>query len=83
MRNFLGFIGMTDVEFVYAEGLNMSKESKSVGLNTVRRASQPERWFRQSSQGIRSAEIARPSGLAGSQPRPGKLKAPMIAAGIR
>lgn len=35
MRNFLGFIGMADVEFVYAEGLNMGEESKSVGLNTA------------------------------------------------
>ncbi|MBL8451128.1 MAG: NAD(P)H-dependent oxidoreductase, partial [Zoogloea sp.] len=29
VRDFLGFIGITDVEFVYAEGLNMGEESKS------------------------------------------------------
>lgn len=32
IRNFLSFIGITDVEFVYAEGLNMGEESKSAGL---------------------------------------------------
>ncbi len=35
VRNFLGFIGITDVEFVYAEGLNMGEESKAAGLNTA------------------------------------------------
>jgi FMN-dependent NADH-azoreductase len=32
IRNFLGFIGITVVEFVYAEGLNMGEESKTAGL---------------------------------------------------
>ena len=32
VRDFLGFIGITDVEFVYAEGLNMGDESKSAAL---------------------------------------------------
>lgn len=32
VRNFLGFIGITDVEFVYAEGLNMGEQSKAAGL---------------------------------------------------
>lgn len=32
VRNFLGFIGISEVEFVYAEGLNMGEESKSAGL---------------------------------------------------
>ncbi len=32
MRNFLGFIGIAEVEFVYAEGLNMGDESKTAGL---------------------------------------------------
>jgi FMN-dependent NADH-azoreductase len=32
MRNFLGFIGITDVEFVYAEGLNMGEQAKQTGL---------------------------------------------------
>lgn len=32
VRQFLGFIGMTDVEFVYAEGLNLGEESKAAGL---------------------------------------------------
>lgn len=32
VRNFLGFIGIAEVEFVYAEGLNMGEESKSAGL---------------------------------------------------
>lgn len=32
VRNFLGFIGIADVEFVYAEGLNMGEESKSLSL---------------------------------------------------
>lgn len=32
VRNFFGFIGITDVEFVYAEGLNMGEESKLAGL---------------------------------------------------
>ena len=32
VRQFLGFLGMTDVEFIYAEGLNMSTESKAASL---------------------------------------------------
>ena len=35
VRNFLGFIGITDVEFVYAEGLSMGEESKYAGLNSA------------------------------------------------
>ena len=32
VRDFLAFLGMTDVHFVYAEGLAMSPESKEAGL---------------------------------------------------
>jgi FMN-dependent NADH-azoreductase len=32
VRDFLRFLGMTDVEFVYAEGLHVSPESKEAGL---------------------------------------------------
>lgn len=32
VRDFLGFLGMTDVEFVYAEGLAISEESKTAAL---------------------------------------------------
>src|SRR6267154_1698010 len=32
VRDFLGFIGITDVEFVYAEGLGISPEHKEAGL---------------------------------------------------
>jgi FMN-dependent NADH-azoreductase len=32
VRNFLGLIGITDVEIVYAEGLNMGEDSKAAGL---------------------------------------------------
>jgi len=32
VRNFLGFLGMSDVEFVYAEGLNISPASKEENL---------------------------------------------------
>lgn len=32
VRDFLRFIGMSDVEFVYAEGLAMGEESKNAGL---------------------------------------------------
>jgi FMN-dependent NADH-azoreductase len=32
VRNFLRFLGMTDVEFIYAEGLAISPESKEAGL---------------------------------------------------
>src|ERR1700720_2222468 len=32
VRDFLRFLGMADVEFVYAEGLNISPQSKEAGL---------------------------------------------------
>jgi FMN-dependent NADH-azoreductase len=32
VRDFLAFLGMTDVQFVYAEGLAISRESKEAGL---------------------------------------------------
>jgi FMN-dependent NADH-azoreductase len=32
VRDFLGFIGITDVEFVYAEGLNMGEANKQTAL---------------------------------------------------
>jgi FMN-dependent NADH-azoreductase len=32
MRDFLRFLGIADVEFVYAEGLNISPQSKEAGL---------------------------------------------------
>jgi len=32
VRHFLGFLGMSDVEFVYAEGLAIGPESKEAGL---------------------------------------------------
>ncbi len=32
VRDFLGFLGMSDVEFVYAEGLNMGEEIKAKAL---------------------------------------------------
>jgi FMN-dependent NADH-azoreductase len=32
VRAFLGFLGMTDVEFVYAEGLAISPQSKEAGI---------------------------------------------------
>ncbi len=35
VRNFLGFIGIADVEFVYAEGLNMGDESRAAGLSAA------------------------------------------------
>ena len=38
VRDFLGFIGITDVEFVYAEGLNMGDESKSTALAEAHKA---------------------------------------------
>jgi len=33
VRDFLRFLGMTDVEFVYAEGLNMGPDSRQAGLH--------------------------------------------------
>ncbi len=38
VRNFLGFLGMVDVEFVYAEGLAMGEEPRSQALGEARRA---------------------------------------------
>jgi FMN-dependent NADH-azoreductase len=35
VRDFLAFIGITDVEFVYAEGLNMGDESKTAALTAA------------------------------------------------
>lgn len=32
VRDFLGFLGINDVEFIYAEGLNMGEESKQAAL---------------------------------------------------
>lgn len=39
IRDFLGFLGITDVEFVYAEGLNMGEDSKTAALAEARRLS--------------------------------------------
>ncbi|HZX33654.1 MAG TPA: NAD(P)H-dependent oxidoreductase, partial [Rhodocyclaceae bacterium] len=36
VRDFLGFLGITDVEFVYAEGLNMGEESKQTALSNAK-----------------------------------------------
>ena len=36
IKVFLGFIGITDVEFVYAEGLNMGEEPKATALESAR-----------------------------------------------
>jgi len=38
LRNFLAFIGITDVEFVYAEGLNMGDESRNAALAEAHKA---------------------------------------------
>ncbi|QDZ27959.1 FMN-dependent NADH-azoreductase [Noviherbaspirillum sp. UKPF54] len=47
VRDFLRFIGITDVEFVYAEGLNMGEESKQSALNaasaSIRQLAEPMR----------------------------------------
>lgn len=37
VRNFLGFIGITDIEFIYAEGLNMNEAVKEKALTTAKR----------------------------------------------
>jgi len=46
VRQFLGFLGITDVEFIYAEGLAISPASKEQGLARARaaiaRLNQPE-----------------------------------------
>lgn len=36
MKTFLAFIGLTNVQFVYAEGLNMGEESKAESLKNAR-----------------------------------------------
>ena len=36
IRQILGFIGITDVEFVHAEGLAISEESRNEAVNTAR-----------------------------------------------
>lgn len=38
LRQFLGFIGITDVQFVHAEGLAISEESREKSLKTARNA---------------------------------------------
>lgn len=38
VRNFLNFIGISDVEFVYAEGIAMGEESKQAGLEKAHAA---------------------------------------------
>ncbi len=38
VRHFLAFIGITDVEFIYAEGLNMGDEPKEQALNNAAEA---------------------------------------------
>ena len=38
LRSFLGFIGITDVSFIYAEGMNMGPEAASAGLASAREA---------------------------------------------
>ena len=38
VRDFLAFLGITDVEFVYAEGLAVSEESRTRSLAAARRA---------------------------------------------
>jgi FMN-dependent NADH-azoreductase len=46
VRQFLGFLGITDVEFVYAEGLAVSEAAKQAGLaraqTALRRLSAPQ-----------------------------------------
>ena len=36
IRNLLGFLGMKDVEIIYAEGLNIDADTRDKGLNTAR-----------------------------------------------
>ena len=38
LRAFLGFLGMTDVTFIYAEGLNMGPDALNAGLTSAREA---------------------------------------------
>lgn len=37
LKTVLGFLGMTDVEFIYAEGLNMGPEAETAGIDAARR----------------------------------------------
>lgn len=36
LRSFLGFLGMTDVTFIFAEGLNLGPDAQSAGLASAR-----------------------------------------------
>ena len=38
VRQYLNFVGIEDIEFVYAEGLAMDEESKAAGLDQARKA---------------------------------------------
>jgi FMN-dependent NADH-azoreductase len=38
LKSFLGFLGMTDVSFIYAEGLNLGPEAASAALASAREA---------------------------------------------
>ncbi|ACR27631.1 FMN-dependent NADH-azoreductase [Burkholderia glumae] len=38
LKSFLGFIGLTDVSFIYAEGLNLGPDSEAAGLAAAREA---------------------------------------------
>ncbi|WP_296663152.1 NAD(P)H-dependent oxidoreductase [Paraburkholderia sp.] len=38
LKTFLGFLGMTDVNFIYAEGLNLGQEAASAALASAREA---------------------------------------------
>ncbi|KND55366.1 FMN-dependent NADH-azoreductase [Candidatus Paraburkholderia kirkii] len=38
LKSFLGFLGMTDVNFIYAEGLNMGPEAAGAALASAREA---------------------------------------------
>lgn len=38
IKTFFGFIGIQQVEFIYAEGLNMGDEAKDEGLNQAKKA---------------------------------------------
>ena len=38
LRNFLGFLGLTDIQFVYAEGLAISPEQKERSLHDAQAA---------------------------------------------
>ncbi|MGC3981821.1 MAG: NAD(P)H-dependent oxidoreductase [Steroidobacteraceae bacterium] len=39
VRSFLSLLGMTDVEFIYAEGLNIDADTRAQGLQTARQHS--------------------------------------------